>query len=226
MRRRLAALALCGLLACGAGGAAASAPAASVETFEEGGIRYEVRSGIAHIVHVDESLRTLTVPPTAGGYPTLAIVPLDTPVQADTLIFAPGVTSCMSYHALLDGPVTRIEFPDGFLFTEETDKTWHDWLRLAPYVTAIRLPSTLTPGEWDGLITQVRSEYEDSRYYLAEWYYYYYDEWMLYPEDQPHYDGLEERYRQLVSVEIDPAHPALYDIDGVVFARETDTLLF
>lgn len=210
MRRRIAAAMMLLLLL------APTAPACAWEMAADG-VHYRMEADAAVIVRVDALLETLTVEPTFCGKPTRAEADGIEPFHADTLVLAPGITSLEPYAALIkQGGFKRIEFPATFLFDEMREERPLDtWLAAQPYLASVRLHETTPRDVYEKIIYSAAYLYQYAQYDLLD----------LFHAEDAHDDGTGAPYRAFTHIEIDPGHPTLYDIDGVVFERDTDTLL-
>lgn len=183
-------------------------------TIEADGIQYRLEEGVAVAIGVDESLDTLTIVPTIEGHPTAGYRVTPTSGLWDTLVFAPGITTLEPYDGLLlSGNFRRIEFPDAYQF--ENGLSY--WLGGPDsFLHEMKLPATVTREA----VQSLRSIMSDA-YWSAQ-----YDRMYLYGHfEQDAYDEEFTTFTRLSHIEIDPAHPSLYAVDGVVFERGTDTLV-
>ncbi len=181
------------------------------------GLRYELdKDGVtAWIYGVAEGARTATVPPFFFGRPTRILE--DSWAGAETLIFEEGIKSLDDYHALFRSKYLRcVEVPGGVEWVDSEGYSLSQWLRDASRLETIRLSAAATVEDVDAIASKVTWNYWMSQYELLHLE-------MGYSHD-PEESALGNR--TLARIEIDPANPDLYDIDGIVFDRGTDTLLF
>ncbi len=180
-----------------------------------GGLLYTLGSdGYATITGVAPGARAVTVLPTYMGRLTNADPEADF-TGIETLIFADGVLSPEPYRVLLRAEtLRRIELPGGIKLYNSDRGSLSQWLYAAPRVETIRLSATSTLDDMETIQWQTWTYYEYAQYELME---------ACYDRDII-YDPLSNR--ALTHIEIDPANADLYDIDGVVFDRATDALLW
>ncbi len=189
-----------------------------------GGLEYLLsQEDAAIIVGVEKGVRSVVVPPFFMGRQTMADAEADF-TGIETLIFGKGIASLGAYQALLEADtVRRIELPDGFEVGEDYYGPFWNLLFSAPHVDTVRIPASMTAEEVGKFATSAAQVYDYALYTLQDMASEYYHE-----DDFYYYDPLYDQSscRALSRIEVDPANEALYDIDGVVFERNTDTLFW
>lgn len=185
------------------------------ETIIEDGVHYLMSEETATICGFDEGLTEVFIPGTFRGLPTVADEGIDHDVAH--LLFEDGIASLEPYEPMFGAALVReVTLPEGYPFEYEETIRWQNWAVYAAYLETINLPSSITESQLMILLDSIRLCYNYSSYDLKE------------ASNDHGPDAMRYnywRYRCYQNLILPPDHPTLYDIDGVVFRRDTNTLL-
>ena len=199
---------------------------ASAQEVEEGGIRYRLDDGFATIIGVDPSLTVLRVPATFQGRPTCAEKSDELVIAADTLILEEGIVWMDPYAGILAAhQFKQIELPGTFVVSQGERFYLLDWLFGQPYLETLCLPQSVTKRDITELFYDMASLKQQTQYTQYEFFLHWVEEGMTEQEMAKAFLSEARAHQTLERIKIDPRNTELYDIDGVVFQRGTDTLL-
>lgn len=192
------------------------ASSASAKEVVSEGVRYfmDEEGGYAIILSYEDGAERAVLYPAFQGLPVLAPDEYDPAnFAASTLAFAGEIDSIEPYLPLLNAPtVQHIEFLDSFPAFDQEQYWLSSWLHQVPLLESISLPASADISDVLYIVGVARDLYDYSVYDLRD----------SIAFGEP-YDA--NARRSFTHILIDDAHPALYDIDGVLFDKETDALL-
>lgn len=191
------------------------AQTASAQKVTADGVRYSIEGDTAYIEGFDEGVRAITLLPEFMGHPVHIGEGCDAS-GIEELILAEGVVSWPQFDARKGMPsLRRVVFPSTYEFDADFDDHYSffdTWFEYAGLLEEIRLPANISQ-ETALYIVFLAKDLMDYSQYI------YYDSYSF---DEPYDPAF---YRSFSRIFIDPEHPTIYDVDGVIYEKGTDRLL-
>lgn len=179
------------------------------------GVRYYINEEAAYVEGFEEGVHTFTLLPEFMGRPVLIKEKCDASC-IEELIMAEGIVSWPQFDSEKGlSSLRRVVFPSTYAFDADLDDHYSffdTWFEHAGLLEEIQLPANISKETVLYFVFLARDMMDYSQYE-------YYDS---YSYDEPYDPAF---YRSFSRIFIDPEHPTLYDVDGVIFEKGTDRLL-
>lgn len=177
------------------------------------GVRYELMNDAAWIAGIEEGVTSVVVHPQVEGLPTRMTADSENlGVGLEEIVFAEGVEALVPYHLLLSH-VRHITLPGSFDLAQETDSSYGSgsFFEYAGFLQSLSLPAAMLEDNIVQLAKWADGQYWSSQYDLKD----------IGIFRDPYDPAINRSFRSLF---IDPNHPTLYDIDGIVYTKGTSVL--